>query len=157
VSPSAAPYATRVLHDRVTDLTVSYNSDFQKDFIERSLLLVKEYKGPHDATILLNCLLGLIIVPDAKCFEAIPSDPLEDFPSKWGIPISTIIRKPKKHHTTLSVLSTIYEMLFHIFFFDRFLKVERSIPLSFGMITTLFVQKYPSMICEFLWKGLHKR
>ena len=34
---------------------MSYNTDFDRAFMERSLSLIKEYKGPFDATLLLNC------------------------------------------------------------------------------------------------------
>jgi hypothetical protein len=69
---------------------MSYNSDFQRAFVERSLLLIKEYKGPYDATILLNCLLGLVIVPNEQCFDSLPADPLDALNEQWGIPSSAI-------------------------------------------------------------------
>lgn len=68
---------------------MSYNSDFQRAFIERSLVLVQEYKGPFDATLLLNCLLGLLVVPKESCLAAIPLDPIESLGS-WGISPKTI-------------------------------------------------------------------
>jgi hypothetical protein len=55
---------------------MSFNSDFERAFMDRSLLLVKEYNGPYDATILLNCLLGLLIVPKEGCLSAIPAEPI---------------------------------------------------------------------------------
>jgi hypothetical protein len=70
---------------------MSYNSDFQRAFVERSLLIIKEYKGPYDATILLNCLLGLVIVPNKLCFNSLPTDPLDEFNDKWDIPYSAIV------------------------------------------------------------------
>lgn len=63
---------------------MSYNSDFDRSFMERSLKLVKEYEGPFDATLLLNCLLGLLIVPKESCLQAIPMDPIDEV-QKWGI------------------------------------------------------------------------
>jgi len=63
---------------------VSFNSDFERAFMDRSLLLVQEYKGPYDATILLNCLLGLLIVPKETCLQSIPLDPIERL-ADWGI------------------------------------------------------------------------
>ncbi len=68
---------------------MSFNSDFEKAFMERSLELVKGYKGPYDATILLNCLLGLLIVPKETCINAIPLDSIDDL-SKWGISRTSI-------------------------------------------------------------------
>ncbi len=63
---------------------MSYNSDFERAFIERSLALVQDYQGPFDATLLLNCLLGLLIVPKESCLSSIPLDPVEEL-EKWGI------------------------------------------------------------------------
>ena len=69
---------------------MSYNSGFQRAFVERSLLLITDYKGPYDATILLNCLLGLVIVPNEQCFDSLPTDPLNGFEEIWGIPSSAV-------------------------------------------------------------------
>jgi hypothetical protein len=55
---------------------MSYNSDFQKEFIERSLGLINSYAGNFDVTNLINCLLGLLVVPHAVCF-AYQNDNLE--------------------------------------------------------------------------------
>lgn len=63
---------------------MSYNSNFERAFIERSLVLIKEYKGPYDATILLNCLLGLLIVPKESCLAEIPKTPIAELKA-WGI------------------------------------------------------------------------
>ena len=68
---------------------MSYNSDFERAFIERSLSLVQEYKGPFDATLLLNCLLGLLVVPKESCLAAIPLIPIAEL-GKWGIDPSAI-------------------------------------------------------------------
>ena len=63
---------------------MSYNSDFERAFIERSLVLVQGYNGPFDATLLLNCLLGLLIVPNESCLAEIPLIPIADL-EEWGI------------------------------------------------------------------------
>lgn len=68
---------------------MSFNSDFENAFMKRSLELVQQYQGPYDATILLNCLLGLLIVPKQKCLKAIPLDPIENL-KEWGISPSSI-------------------------------------------------------------------
>ena len=66
---------------------MSYNSDFQIDFINRSLNIIQNYSGPNDATNLINCLLGLVIIPHRMCFDRNLKIycPLEDM-SLWGIP-----------------------------------------------------------------------
>lgn len=68
---------------------MSYNSDFERAFIERSLMLIQQYNGPYDATLLLNCLLGLLVVPKESCLAAIPCHYLDRF-SEWGIDPSVI-------------------------------------------------------------------
>jgi HEPN pEK499 p136 len=65
-------------------VAMSFNSDFERAFIERSLVLVQQYKGPYDATLLLNCLLGLLVVPKESCLAAIPDTPTSQLLS-WGI------------------------------------------------------------------------
>jgi hypothetical protein len=63
---------------------LEYQQQFERDFMRRTLSLVKPYQGPHDATLLLNCLLGLPIVPKEASIEKIPADPVSDL-QKWGI------------------------------------------------------------------------
>lgn len=64
---------------------MEYNrEDFSRDFVTRTLTIVKEYEGEYDASILLNCLLGLLIVPKEKWLDRIPSDPIEKL-SEWGV------------------------------------------------------------------------
>ena len=72
---------------------MSYNSKFQKDFIERSLFLVENYTGCFDATILINCLVGLVIVPK-ECFKLKLTCPINEI-SKWGIPKTEIKSQTK--------------------------------------------------------------
>lgn len=50
---------------------------------------MKDYKGPFDATLLLNCLLGLLVVPKESCLLEIPQDSSSEF-MKWGIDPSSV-------------------------------------------------------------------
>ena len=68
---------------------MSYLSDFERSFSDHTLKLVRDYRGPFDATLLVNCLLGLLIVPKETVLEAIPATPLAELP-KWGICESSI-------------------------------------------------------------------
>ena len=63
---------------------MSYLDDFEHSFMQHTLQIVQAYKGPFDASILINCLLGLLVVPKETALSAIPYDPLSDLP-KWGI------------------------------------------------------------------------
>lgn len=61
-----------------------YEDKFELDFMKRTLEIVEEYQGELDATLLLNCLLGLLIVPKETSLLKIPKDPIRDL-EKWGI------------------------------------------------------------------------
>jgi hypothetical protein len=63
---------------------MSYLDNFEHSFMKHTLQIVRDYKGPFDASILINCLLGLLVVPKETSLNAIPLDPLSDL-TKWGI------------------------------------------------------------------------
>lgn len=46
-----------------------YCRPIEKSFVCRTNKLIQEYKGRYDATMLLNCLLGLLVVPFEKYNE----------------------------------------------------------------------------------------
>jgi HEPN pEK499 p136 len=63
---------------------MSYLSNFEHSFSEHTLQLVQSYNGPYEATLIVNCLLGLLVVPKETVLNAIPESPLSELP-KWGI------------------------------------------------------------------------
>ncbi len=71
---------------------MKYEEKFELDFMRRTLQLVKMYEGPHDATLLLNCLLGLLIVPRETSLDKIPQDPIEEL-KNWGVSPTSIIHR----------------------------------------------------------------
>lgn len=68
---------------------MEYADEFERDFMRRTLSILQQYGGPYDATLLLNCLLGLLIVPKERSIEKIPVHPRSDL-AKWGIQSSSI-------------------------------------------------------------------
>jgi len=68
---------------------MSYLDDFEHSFMQHTLEIVREYKGPYDATLFINCLLGLLVVPRDSFLEAIPEEPLSELKS-WGIDPASI-------------------------------------------------------------------
>jgi hypothetical protein len=71
------------------ETTVSYLSNFERSFSEHTLIIVNEYSGQYDATLLINCLLGLLVVPKETVLNAIPETPLSELAS-WGIEPASI-------------------------------------------------------------------
>lgn len=63
---------------------MEYDSDFARSFMRRTLALARDYDGPLDATLLINCLLGLLIVPKETLIQKIPTTPFESL-QEWGI------------------------------------------------------------------------
>ncbi len=68
---------------------MSYLSDFERSFSQHTLAIVEAYSGEYDATLLINCLLGLLVVPKETMMHAIPETPLSEL-KKWGIEPSCI-------------------------------------------------------------------
>lgn len=75
---------------------MEYAPEFERDFMRRTLKLVQRYEGPHDATLLLNCLLGLLIVPKEASLARIPLDPVTEL-ERWGISPTAIARCGRKN------------------------------------------------------------
>ncbi len=69
---------------------MEYKQEFERDFMRRTLELLKQYKGPYDTTLLLNCLLGLLIVPKESSIDRIPEDPIDRL-KEWGISPKSIL------------------------------------------------------------------
>lgn len=63
---------------------MSYLSDFEHSFVDHTLKLVESYDGLYDATLMVNCLLGLLVVPREAFLQAIPEHSLDKLP-EWGI------------------------------------------------------------------------
>ena len=59
--------------------------------MRRTLEIVRSYQGSYDATNLINCLLGLLVVPKETSLDRIPTDPVSEL-SKWGISPGSIKR-----------------------------------------------------------------
>lgn len=74
---------------------MSYLDNFEHSFMRHTLRIVEEYKGSYDATVLINCLLGLLVIPKEKFLKTIPEDPISEL-NKWGINPESIksISKP---------------------------------------------------------------
>lgn len=64
---------------------MEYKIDFDRSFMSRTLSIIEDYEGPNDATLIVNCLLGLLIVPKEKLlFSKIPDTAYESL-IDWGI------------------------------------------------------------------------
>lgn len=68
--------------------------EFERDFMSRSLTLLEEYKGEFDATFLLNCLVGLLIVPKERALKKIPKKYLTEL-RDWGIGRHVVLSESK--------------------------------------------------------------
>ncbi|MBK6592768.1 MAG: hypothetical protein IPG23_08490 [Burkholderiales bacterium] len=51
--------------------------------------IVQGYSGPFEATLLVNCLLGLLVVPKETVLEAIPEVPFSEL-ANWGLSDTSI-------------------------------------------------------------------
>ncbi len=80
---------------------MKYADQFEQDFAARTQTLLESYGGAYDATLLVNCLVGLLFIPRARSFERIPNDPVSDL-SQWGVSSESISsfgeRRPSDQH-----------------------------------------------------------
>jgi hypothetical protein len=67
-----------------------------KDFGTRTAEILATYAGDRDATMLMNCLLGLLVLPAAQYREKIPSDTSAKVREDWGL---SNIKEPGKHRS----------------------------------------------------------
>ena len=68
---------------------MEYEPEFAKSFMSRTLEIVQGYEGPYDATLLINCLLGLLVLPKEALLDRIPTTPFDSL-EQWGIQTSSI-------------------------------------------------------------------
>lgn len=57
----------------------------EKDFVIRTLDILEEYSGKHQATLLINCCLGLLVLPREKHQISIPDTELPIEGTLWGL------------------------------------------------------------------------
>ncbi len=63
---------------------MEYTRDEKIEFVERTLHIIKRYRGKYEITHLLNCCLGLLVLPKERHFERIPERLLNNVPY-WGL------------------------------------------------------------------------
>lgn len=68
---------------------MEYEPEFTKSFMSRTLVIVNEYQGPYDATLLINCMLGLLVLPKETLLNKLPDAPFDQF-SQCGIQPNSI-------------------------------------------------------------------
>ena len=55
------------------------------DFIKRTLEIIDEYQGDNDVTLLINCCLGLLILPKERHFDSLPNKQITKNKDYWGL------------------------------------------------------------------------
>ena len=73
---------------------MEYDEIFQRDFIARTLEIVEQYEKyvmkcvsenqQFEVTLLINCLLGLLVLPKEHCYRSIPNKPIKEL-EEWGL------------------------------------------------------------------------
>lgn len=93
---------------------MEYKPDFEHDFMTRTRQIVDEYDGLYEATLQINCLVGLLMLPKERNFfnRNLPKVRLEDFPL-WGVSITSVVNPGKcdQGHVHEIVLSQFLRML----------------------------------------------
>lgn len=69
---------------------MSYFSNFERVFMQRSLELIDTYSGEYETTQLLNGLIGLLFFPHERMGELIPETALKELEA-WGFNSDCIV------------------------------------------------------------------
>ena len=72
------------------------------DFVKRTRKILQDYKGDYKVTLLINCCVGLLIVPKEKWYNDLPTDTVNQkdlgiAPSDIKIETSPSIKKVVRH------------------------------------------------------------
>ena len=58
----------------------------EHDFVARTLELIEGYTGEYEVTFLINCCLGLIVLPKEKHYKSIPTEKkIPSIGTLWGL------------------------------------------------------------------------
>ena len=100
---------------------------FERDFIIRTVDIIKKYEKyvpsaeKYEVTLLINCLLGLLILPKERCFVNIPTNKISEL-IDWGLTSENIINwgtrpnnmNPNHYETLLEVVHKMRNSIAHI-------------------------------------------
>ncbi|PTQ84502.1 hypothetical protein C8U37_10869 [Trichococcus patagoniensis] len=87
-----------------------YNN-FNYDFIERTLKILKAYHGPYGVTQMINCAVGLLVLPQQKLAHQLPITDVDDS-GEFGIYKSNI-RKCRGDYSFNNVLRHVRNGIVH--------------------------------------------
>ena len=99
-------------------MTAYNKQDFEKDFMKRTLKIVNQYSGSFEATLLMNCLLGLVVIPKERLLSYIPDDSIDQM-QEWGIFQTSIIsvgdvsKENPEPHTVRGIVINLRHSLAH--------------------------------------------
>ncbi|MEW6226592.1 MAG: HEPN family nuclease [Bacillota bacterium] len=74
---------------------------FERDFIVRTLKIIRQYEKyvpvseQFEVTLLINCLLGLLVLPKERCYVDIPDVLIEELEG-WGLRADHIKAGPSR-------------------------------------------------------------
>jgi hypothetical protein len=99
---------------------------FERDFIVRTLEIIKQYEKwvvpntseseQYEVTLLINCLLGLLVLPKERCYVNIPDKSIEELKG-WGLESRFIKdwgRIRKNQHTLKELIHRMRNSVAHI-------------------------------------------
>ena len=56
-----------------------------RDFAKRTKAIIEQYSGDYEVTLLVNCCLGLLVVPKEKDLAKIPHETIPEAGEVWGL------------------------------------------------------------------------
>ena len=62
----------------------------ETDFVLRTKKLIEQYEGDYEVTLLINCCIGLLVLPREKHINSIPDILISESGKTWGLSRNSI-------------------------------------------------------------------
>ncbi len=87
--------------------------DINTDIVERTLSIIDDFSGEFEVTLLLNCCVGLLVVPKEKHWGKVPKTVLTESNVLWGLDKSEITFGKKKNYSLNNIVRRMRNSVCH--------------------------------------------
>ena len=107
--------------------------NINEDFVSRTISIINTYEGEYDVTLLINCCVGLLVLPKELFNESMPDSEIPITGSYWGLKRSYFTFGPQGSNFSLNeVIRRVRNGICHF-------KVQ-TIPDGSGDISTIVIK-----------------
>lgn len=89
------------------------HKEINTDIVDRTLSIIQDYNGKFEVTLLLNCCVGLLVVPKEKHWEKVPKIELTQSNILWGLDKSAITFGKKEDYSLSNIVRRMRNSVCH--------------------------------------------